>query len=80
LDETISDDLWVLGDEVEQPRSLISGSHYGMRENSIMIIVRRMEIAIEQNHHAVYHLGFDGHFDNGTMSEKLNNWNGIQDA
>jgi hypothetical protein len=51
-----------------------------MRETSMVIMVRRIEIAIEQNHHAVYLQGGDGHFDNGTISEMVKNWNGIQDA
>jgi hypothetical protein len=51
-----------------------------MRENSPVLMVRRMDITIEPIDYAEYHQGLDGQFDNGTMSGKVNNWNGIQDA
>jgi hypothetical protein len=40
----------------------------------------RMGIMIEQMDHAEFQQGLDGHFENGTMTEKGKNWNGIQGA
>jgi hypothetical protein len=72
--------MMIIGDEVERPNSVICGSRHGMRESSVVIMVRRMDITIEQMDHAEFQQGLGEHCDDGSMTEKGKNWNGIQDA
>jgi hypothetical protein len=53
-----------------------------MRHNSPLIMVRRMDImpVICQINHGEYQHVLDVYFENGTMTEKVKNWNGIHDS